>query len=91
MHTMSTNGLKDVWYSVRRRGDIRGSFKNGALKSATAPKRFCQTPELSAPKSQRIVAFSDCDAHRGPRTSLAISQARQSNVTLRFKGAMESR
>ena len=35
--------------------------------------------------------FCDCDAHRGPQKSLAISETRLSNVALRFKGAMGSR
>ena len=36
-------------------------------------------------------AICDCDAHRGPQKSLAISETRQNNVALPFKGAMESR
>ena len=35
--------------------------------------------------------FCDCDAHCGPKKSLAISETRQSHAALRFKGAMESR
>ena len=46
---------------------------------------------LGAPKSQRVLAICDCDAHRGPQKSRAISETRHSNVALRFKGAMESR
>ena len=38
-----------------------------------------------------IFAICDCNAYRGPQKSLAISETRQSNAALRFKGAMESR
>ena len=37
-----------------------------------------------------IFAICDCDAHRGPQKSLAISETRENNVALPFKGAMES-
>ena len=36
-------------------------------------------------------AICDCDAHRGPQKSRAISERRESNAALRFKVAMESR
>ena len=58
------------------------------------PTLFCdpkQPSKLSAPKSQRLLRFYDCDAHRGPQKSLTISETRPSNDALQFKGAMESR
>ena len=39
---------------------------------------------LNAPKSQRLFPFGDCDAHRGPQKSLAMSETMQSNVALAF-------
>ena len=38
-----------------------------------------------------IFAICDCDAHRGPQKSLAISETKESDAALRFQGAMESR
>ena len=38
-----------------------------------------------------IFAICDCDAHRRPQQSLAISETRHHNATLRFKVAMENR
>ena len=46
--------------------------------------------ELSAPKSQRFLRFAIAMPIAVPRNR-AISETRQSNVALRFKGAMESR
>ena len=54
----------------------RGSFAQGPMEKRS---------EIAA-----IFAICDCDAHRGPRKS-AISETRESNAALRFKGAMESR
>ena len=45
---------------------------------------------LSAPKSQRFLRFAIAMPIAEPRNR-AISETRQSNVALRFKGAMESR
>ena len=53
--------------------------------SLVAPTRLLRT-EIAA-----IFAICDCDAHRGPQKSLAISKTRKSSAALRFKGAMERR
>ena len=45
---------------------------------------------LSAPKSQRFLRFAIAMPIAGPRNR-AISETRDSNAALRFKGAMESR
>ena len=45
---------------------------------------------LSAPKSQRFLRFAIAMPIADPRNR-AISETRDSNVSLRFKGAMESR
>ena len=38
-----------------------------------------------------FAAICDCDAHRGPQKSLAISETRQSNAALHFNCARETR
>ena len=48
------------------------------------------TTNLSAPKSQRFLRFAIAMPIAEPRNR-AISETGQSNVALRFKGAMESR
>ena len=45
---------------------------------------------LSAPKSQRFLRFAIAMPIADPRNR-AISETRESNVALRFEGAMESR
>ena len=46
--------------------------------------------ELSAPKLQRFLRFAIAMPIAEPRNR-AISETRESNAALRFKGAMESR
>ena len=46
--------------------------------------------DLSAPKSQRFLRFAIAMPIANPRNR-AISETRDSNVALLFKGAMESR
>ena len=46
--------------------------------------------ELSAPKSQRFLRFAIAMPIADP-SNRAISETRESNAALRFKGAMESR
>ena len=46
--------------------------------------------KLSAPKSQRFLRFAIAMPIADPRNR-AISESRESNAALRFKGAMESR
>ena len=62
-----------------------------------APKKDSETPfvhnsgaRLSAPKSQRFLRFAIAMPIADSRNR-AISETRDSNDALRFKGAMESR
>ena len=51
------------------------------------PKNLSCKQELSAPKSQRFLRFAIAMPIADPRNR-AISETRDSNVALRFKGAM---
>ena len=54
------------------------------------PSLFKSSVSLSAPKSQRFLRFAIAMPITDPRNR-AISERRESNAALRFKGAMESR
>ena len=70
----------------RRLGKIQRVKTQGAKTS----ENFAEEKNLSAPKSQRFLQFAIAMPIADPRIA-AISETRESNPALRFKGAMESR
>ena len=68
-----------------RRGWAGGVGPAGVTLQLSPPEK-----ELIAPKSHRFLRFAIAMPIADP-TNRAISEARESNDALRFKGAMESR
>ena len=78
------------------KGGAKRTFPLGGANFAAnaCPLKARQPEEIVTQRTEiaAIFAICYCDAaHGGPQKSLAISKTRQSNVALRFKGAMESR
>ena len=76
--------------ALNRHFDLFGV--SGSVGPLASQARITQrTEDLSAPKSQQFLRFAIAMPIADPRNSLAISETRESNAALRFKGAMESR